>query len=47
MTVFDLEALELAYAPSFSSAKDPVNIAGLVAANIIKGDVEVISLEDL
>ncbi len=38
MTVFDLEDLELAYAPPYSSAKDPVNIAGFVASNIIKGD---------
>jgi NADPH-dependent 2,4-dienoyl-CoA reductase/sulfur reductase-like enzyme/rhodanese-related sulfurtransferase len=40
MTVFDLEELELAYAPPFSSAKDPVNIAGFVAANMLKKDVE-------
>jgi len=39
MTVFDLEELELAYAPPYSSAKDPVNVAGFVAANMIKGDV--------
>ncbi|MFP4499067.1 MAG: FAD-dependent oxidoreductase [Vulcanimicrobiota bacterium] len=39
MTVFDLEELELAYAPPFSSAKDPVNMAGVVAANILRGDV--------
>jgi len=40
LTVFDLEELELAYAPPYSSAKDPVNMAGFVAANILKGDVE-------
>ncbi|MFH1138954.1 MAG: FAD-dependent oxidoreductase [Pseudomonadota bacterium] len=40
LTVFDLEELDLAYAPPFSSAKDPVNVAGHVAANILKGDVE-------
>jgi NADPH-dependent 2,4-dienoyl-CoA reductase/sulfur reductase-like enzyme/rhodanese-related sulfurtransferase len=40
MTVFDLEELELAYAPPYSSAKDPVNVAGFVASNILKGDVE-------
>ncbi len=40
MTVYDLEDLELAYAPPYSSAKDPVNIAGYAAANILKGDVE-------
>ncbi len=43
MTVFDLEELELAYAPPFSSAKDPVNMAGFVAANMIKGDIETIA----
>lgn len=38
-TVFDLEELELAYAPPFGSAKDPVNMAGFVAANTIRGDL--------
>jgi len=38
MTVFQLEELELAYAPPYSSAKDPVNIAGFVASNLMKGD---------
>lgn len=42
MTVYDLEELELAYAPPYSSAKDPINIAGFVAANILKGDLETI-----
>lgn len=37
LTVFDLPDLELAYAPPFSSAKDPVNIAGYAASNIIAG----------
>lgn len=41
MTVYDLEELELAYAPPYGSAKDPVNMAGFVAANILKGDVDV------
>ncbi|MGL4589059.1 MAG: CoA-disulfide reductase [Mycoplasmatales bacterium] len=35
MTVFDLQDLELAYAPPYSSAKDPVNIAGYVASNVV------------
>lgn len=39
MTVYDLEELELAYAPPYGSAKDPVNMAGFVAANILRGDV--------
>ncbi|OHD67171.1 MAG: CoA-disulfide reductase [Spirochaetes bacterium RBG_16_49_21] len=41
MTVFDLQELELAYAPPFSSAKDPVNMAGYAAANIIQKNVDV------
>jgi len=47
MTVYDLEALELAYAPPYSSAKDPVNIAGFVAANVLKGDVSNIHWHEL
>jgi NADPH-dependent 2,4-dienoyl-CoA reductase/sulfur reductase-like enzyme/rhodanese-related sulfurtransferase len=39
-TVANLEELELAYAPPYGSAKDAVNIAGYVAHNILKGDVE-------
>ncbi|EFN54835.1 hypothetical protein CHLNCDRAFT_48889 [Chlorella variabilis] len=37
-TVFDLEEAELCYAPQYGSAKDPVNIAGMAAANIVRGD---------
>ena len=40
-TVFDLEEAELCYAPQYGSAKDPVNLAGFVAANILRGDVRV------
>jgi rhodanese-related sulfurtransferase len=36
-TVYDLEDLELAYAPPFSSAKDPVNMAGYYGDNILQG----------
>ena len=39
MTVYDLEDLELAYAPPYGSAKDPVNMAGFVGANVLRGDV--------
>ncbi|MFP4039687.1 MAG: FAD-dependent oxidoreductase [Desulfosudaceae bacterium] len=46
MTVYDLEELELAYAPPFSSAKDPVNMAGFVAANHLKGDIESVYWHD-
>ncbi|WP_353810405.1 FAD-dependent oxidoreductase [Agromyces sp. SYSU T00194] len=38
-TVHDLETLELAYAPPFGSAKDPVNMAGFVATNVLRGDL--------
>ncbi|MCI2106669.1 MAG: FAD-dependent oxidoreductase [Intestinimonas sp.] len=38
-TVSDLEEMELAYAPPYSSAKDPVNMAGFVADNLLKGTV--------
>ncbi|HEY4761772.1 MAG TPA: CoA-disulfide reductase [Thermoguttaceae bacterium] len=38
-TVFDLEEAELCYAPQYGSAKDPINIAGFVAGNILRGDV--------
>lgn len=37
MTVYDLEEVELAYAPQFGSAKDPVNMAGFVAAGVLQG----------
>jgi len=40
-TVYDLQELELAYAPPFSSAKTPVNVAGLVAGNRLDGTMEV------
>ena len=38
MTVFDLEEAELAYAPQFGSAKDPINMAGFVAGGLLRGD---------
>ena len=38
MTVFDLEEMELCYAPQFGSAKDPVNMAGFVAAGLVRGE---------
>ena len=39
LTIYDLEESELSYAPPFGSAKDPVNFAGMVAANILRGDM--------
>lgn len=47
MTVFDLEHLELAYAPPYSSAKDPVNVAGFAAANILRKDVAVAAWDEI
>jgi len=47
MTVFDLEKLELAYAPPYSSAKDPVNIAGYTASNILKNDCKVFHWDEV
>jgi NADPH-dependent 2,4-dienoyl-CoA reductase/sulfur reductase-like enzyme/rhodanese-related sulfurtransferase len=38
MSVFDLEEMELAYAPQFGSAKDAINMAGFVAAGVLRGD---------
>ena len=38
-TVYDLEEAELCYAPQFGSAKDPVNFAGMVAADVLRGDM--------
>lgn len=45
--IWDLEELELAYAPPFSSAKDPVNMLGFVAENILRGMVEFLSYDQL
>ena len=46
LTVFDLEEFELAYAPPFGSAKDPVNMAGFVASNVIRGDLKLWYAQD-
>jgi len=40
LTVFDLENLDLAYAPPYSSAKDPVILGGMIAANMIRGEMD-------
>ena len=47
MTVYDLEELELCYAPPFSSAKDPVKMAAMAAENILTGKVKVYHWENL
>lgn len=47
LTVHDLQDLELAYAPPYSSAKDPVNMAGYVAANIVDGLAETVQWHEI
>ncbi len=46
LTVYDLEHQELAYAPPFGSAKDPVNMAGFVASNVLRGDLKLWYAQD-
>ncbi len=46
-TVFDLEECQLCYAPQFGSAKDPVNLAGMAAANVLRGDVRLAPWREL
>lgn len=46
MTVQGLQNLELSYAPPFGSAKDPVNMAGFVASNVLNGDIKLWQSED-
>lgn len=46
-TVYDLEKLELCYAPPYSSAKDPVNMLGFTAANILRGDTKVFHFDEV
>lgn len=46
-TIYDLTEFEQAYAPPFSSAKDPVNIAGFVAENCLNGVCKLIYWEDV
>ncbi len=45
-TIYDLEEAELCYAPQFGSAKDAVNFAGMVAANVVRGDMPVTHWDD-
>ncbi len=47
MTVYDLTRLELAYAPPYSSAKDPVNMAGFTAENILTDKVKIFHWHDV
>ncbi|MCX8028595.1 MAG: CoA-disulfide reductase [Brevinematales bacterium] len=46
LTVYDLVDLDHAYAPPYSSAKDPVNIAGYVAENVLTGKQKIITWDE-
>lgn len=46
-TIYDLMELEHAYAPPYAAAKDPVNMAGFVADNILKDRVRIITWRDI
>lgn len=45
-SVHDLEEAELCYAPQFGSAKDPINFAGMIAANHLRGDDPLLHWQD-
>jgi NADPH-dependent 2,4-dienoyl-CoA reductase/sulfur reductase-like enzyme/rhodanese-related sulfurtransferase len=47
LTVYDLQELELSYAPPYGSAKDPVNFAGFVASNLLRGETRVVHADAL
>lgn len=46
-TVHDLEEAELCYAPQYGAAKDPVNVAGMIASNVLRGDLALADWEAL
>ncbi len=46
-TIYDLEEAELSYAPPYGSAKDPVNFAGMVAADVLRGDMPLVHWDSL
>ncbi len=47
MKIQDLQDIEITYAPSFNSAKDPVNIVGYAAENMLKGDLHTLNYDQL
>ncbi len=47
LTVYDLEEMELAYAPQFGSAKDPINMAGFVAGGLLRGDHPQVDIDSI
>ena len=46
-SIYDLQDIEHAYAPPFSSAKDPVNQAGFAAENIVSGKLKIVSWDEI
>jgi rhodanese-related sulfurtransferase len=46
-TVYDLAEVELCYAPQYGAAKDPVNLAGMIACNVLDGDMPLAAWERL
>jgi len=46
-TIYDLEESELSYAPPYGSAKDPVNFAGMIAADVLRGDMPLVHWDDI
>ena len=47
LSVFDLEEMELAYAPQYGSAKDPINMAGFVASGLLRGEHPQVDIESV
>lgn len=47
LSVFDLQKLDLAYSPPYGNAKDPVNIAGCAASNILEGIVDAKNFDEM
>lgn len=47
LTIYDLQEIEVAYAPPYNSAKDPVNILGYVAENMLNDNVRFINYDEL
>lgn len=47
MTVYDLEEVELCYAPQYGHAKDPINMAGFVASGVLRGDQPIVHVDDI
>lgn len=47
MSVLDLEESELAYAPQYGSAKDPINMAGFIASGVLRGDQPIAHVDEV